>query len=326
MRSFRSSLFILVLHLLEGAQSNSLIQLNGNGYEGIVIAIDPNVPEDETLIQNIKDMVTKASPYLFEATEKRFYFKNVAILIPENWKAKPEYVKPKLETYKNADVVVTEPNPPENDGPYTEQMGKCGEKGEKIYFTPDFVAGKKVLQYGPQGRVFVHEWAHLRWGVFNEYNNEQKFYLSNRRNKPVICSADIRGDIGVPQCQGGSCVTKRCRLDGVTGLYQKECEFIPNSQQSEKASIMYAQSIESVVEFCKEKNHNKEAPNDQNQKCNLRSTWEVIQDSEDFKKTTPMTTQPPAPTFSLLQIGQRIVCLVLDKSGSMTVGLFMQKP
>lgn len=54
MRSFRSSLFILVLHLLEGARSNSLIQLNGNGYEGIVIAIDPNVPEDETLIQNIK--------------------------------------------------------------------------------------------------------------------------------------------------------------------------------------------------------------------------------------------------------------------------------
>lgn len=45
----------------------------------------------------------------------------------------------------------------------------------------------------------------------------------------------------------------------------------------------------------------------------------MIQDSEDFKTTTPMTTQPPSPTFSLLQIGQRIVCLVLDKSGSMTV-------
>nr|BAG53415.1 unnamed protein product [Homo sapiens] len=33
-----------------------------------------------------------------------------------------------------------------------------------------------------------------------------------------------------------------------------------------------------------------------------------------------MTTQPPNPTFSLLQIGQRIVCLVLDKSGSMATG------
>uniref|UniRef100_A0A8C3X8X6 Calcium-activated chloride channel regulator 1 n=1 Tax=Catagonus wagneri TaxID=51154 RepID=A0A8C3X8X6_9CETA len=320
MRSFKSSVLVFILHLLEGALGNSLIQLNNNGYEGIVFAIDPNVPEDETLIQKIKDMVTEASPYLFEATEKRFYFKNVAILIPTNWKTKPEYAKPKLETYKNADVVVTEPNPPDNDGPYTEQMGNCGEKGEKIYFTPDFLAGKKLLQYGPQGRAFVHEWAHLRWGVFNEYNSDQKFYLSNKQKKPVICSAGITGQNKVQQCQGGSCVTRSCKSDRVTGLYEKDCEFILDPDQTEKASIMYAQSIPSVVEFCKEKNHNKEAPNDQNRKCNLRSTWEVIQDSEDFKKTTPMTTQPPKPTFSLLQIGQRIVCLVLDKSGSMTIG------
>ncbi|KAJ1063723.1 hypothetical protein K5549_005490 [Capra hircus] len=371
MGSFKNSVFILVLHLLEGALSDSLIQLNNNGYEGIVIAIDPNVPEDETLIQHIKicgqgtslwalppswsslssllfgetlplvsceqnplsqslntcfskavrkDMVTDASPYLFEATEKRFYFKNVAILIPENWKTKPEYVKPKLETYKNADVLVAEPNPTGNDGPYTEQMGGCGEKGDRIYLTPDFLAGNKLLQYGPQGRAFVHEWAHLRWGVFNEYNNDQKFYLSNRRKKPVICSAGITGETVIEKCQGGSCVTQPCKHDRKTGLYEEGCEFIPHKSQTEKASIMYSQSIDTVVKFCTEKNHNKEAPNQQNTKCNRRSTWEVIQDSEDFKTTTPMTTQPPKPTFSLLQIGQRIVCLVLDKSGSMTIG------
>lgn len=51
-----------------------------------------------------QDMVTQASPYLFEATEKRFYFKNVAILIPETWKTKPEYVRPKLETFKNVRI------------------------------------------------------------------------------------------------------------------------------------------------------------------------------------------------------------------------------
>lgn len=30
-------------------------------------------------------------------------------------------------------------------------MGNCGEKGERIHFTPDFVAGKLLRQYGPQG-------------------------------------------------------------------------------------------------------------------------------------------------------------------------------
>lgn len=54
MGSFKNSVFVLVLHLLEGALSESLIQLSNNGYEGIVIAIDPNVPEDETLIQHIQ--------------------------------------------------------------------------------------------------------------------------------------------------------------------------------------------------------------------------------------------------------------------------------
>ncbi|XP_077761425.1 calcium-activated chloride channel regulator 1 [Canis aureus] len=320
MGSFKSSVFILVLHLLEGTLSDSLIQLNNNGYEGIVIAIDPNVPEDETIIQQIKDMVTQASPYLFEATEKRFYFKNVAILIPEKWKTKPEYVRPKLETYKNADVLVAEQNPLGNDEPYTEQMGRCGEKGERIHFTLDFLAGKKFSQYGPQERVFVHEWAHLRWGVYDEYNNDQKFYLSNGKKEAVRCSAGISGKNVIKKCQGGSCITKSCKLDKVTGLYEEGCEFIPYDRQTEPASIMFSQSIDSVVKFCTEKNHNKDAPNPQNQRCNLRSTWEVIQDSEDFKKTTPMTTQPPTPTFSLLQIGQRIVCLVLDKSGSMATG------
>ncbi|XP_004480963.2 calcium-activated chloride channel regulator 1 [Dasypus novemcinctus] len=320
MGPFKSSVFILALCLLEGALSNSLIQLNNNGYEGIVIAIDSNVPEDETLIQQIKDMVTQASPYMFEATEKRFYFKNVAILIPEKWKTKPEYVRPKLETYKNADVLVAVRDPPGNDGPYTEQIGKCGEMGEKIHLTPDFLAGKLLKLYGPQGRAFVHEWAHLRWGVFDEYNNDQKFYLSKGKNQPVRCSADITGKNEIYKCQGGSCITRRCRPIPATGEFEKECEFIPDEVQTEKASIMFSQKIQSVVAFCTEKNHNKEAPNLQNQKCNLQSTWTVISDSEDFKKTTPMTTQPPQPTFSLLQIGQRIVCLVLDKSGSMTTG------
>lgn len=318
MGSFRSFRFLLILYLLKGTLSNSLIQLNNNGYEGIVVAIDPNVPENETLIQHIKDMVTQASPYLFEATGKRFYYKNVAILIPEKWKTKPDYVRPKLETYKNADVLVAAAQPGGNDEPYTEQIGRCGEQGERIHFTPDFLAGKMQTQYGPQGRAFVREWARLRWGVFDEYNNKEKFYLASGKNEAVRCSAAVTGRSEFNKCQGGSCISRPCRPNAHTGLYEEACEFLPDTKQEAKASIMFAQSISSVVEFCTEENHNKEAPTLQNQKCNLRSTWEVISDSEDFKKTTPMTTQPPAPSFSLLQIGQRIVCLVLDKSGSMS--------
>lgn len=47
------AIMLLALHLLPGVK-NSLVNLSNNGYDGIVIAINPSVPEDEKLIQNIK--------------------------------------------------------------------------------------------------------------------------------------------------------------------------------------------------------------------------------------------------------------------------------
>uniref|UniRef100_A0A8D1W7E8 Calcium-activated chloride channel regulator 1 n=1 Tax=Sus scrofa TaxID=9823 RepID=A0A8D1W7E8_PIG len=315
---FFSSVLLLVLHLLQGSRT-SLVQLNANGYEGVLIAIDPAVPEDETLITEIKDMVTAASTYLFEATEKRFYFKNVSILIPESWKNITQYKRPKQESYKHADVIVAPPTVPGRDEPYTKQFTECGEKAEYIHFTPDFVLGKKQNEFGPSGKALVHEWAHLRWGVFDEYNNDEPFYRAkSKKIEATRCSTGITGVNRVHKCQGGSCATRPCRTDANTKLYEKDCQFFPDKYQIEKTSIMFMQGIDSVAEFCNEKNHNREAPSLQNKKCDSRSTWEVISSSEDFNITEVMVAPPPAPVFSLLKISERIVCLVLDKSGSMS--------
>ncbi|KAM5256995.1 calcium-activated chloride channel regulator 4-like [Ctenodactylus gundi] len=309
--------FLVVLYFLQGSNT-SLVQLNDNGYEDVIIAIDPGVPEDTDITEHIKDIVTTASTYLFEATEKRFFFKNVSILIPETWTRKPEYRRPKFESYKHADVIVAAPTIPGSDEPYTRQFTECGEKAEYIHFTPDFVLGKKQNEYGPSGRLLVHEWAHLRWGVFDEYNDGQPFYSAqSKKIEATRCSPKISGVNKFYRCQGGSCITRNCRQDSTTKLYEKGCQFIPDKVQTEKASIMFMQSINSVVEFCDKKSHNQEAPSLQNIKCDQRSTWEVISDSEDFKKTMPVTGPPPSPSFSLLRISERIVCLVLDKSGSM---------
>uniref|UniRef100_A0A4X1UBV5 Calcium-activated chloride channel regulator 1 n=1 Tax=Sus scrofa TaxID=9823 RepID=A0A4X1UBV5_PIG len=266
-------------------------------------------------------MVTAASTYLFEATEKRFYFKNVSILIPESWKNITQYKRPKQESYKHADVIVAPPTVPGRDEPYTKQFTECGEKAEYIHFTPDFVLGKKQNEFGPSGRLFVHEWAHLRWGVFDEYNDDEPFYsakskkIEATRHGHLNC---ITGINRVNKCQGGSCITRTCRIDANTKLYEKDCQFFPDKYQTEKTSIMFMQGIDSVAEFCNEKNHNREAPSLQNKKCDSRSTWEVISSSEDFNITEVMVAPPPAPVFSLLKISERIVCLVLDKSGSMS--------
>lgn len=314
---FRSFVFLLVLYLLQGSNS-SLVRLNNNGYEDVIIAIDPDVPENETLIEKVKDMMTTASTFLFEATEKRLFFKTVSILIPENWKENSQYKKPKHESYKHADVLVTLPTLQGNDEPYTKQFTACEEKGEYIHFTPDFILGKKQNEYGPTGKLFVHEWAHLRWGVFDEYNDDEPFYSAkSKKIEATRCSTSITGLNRVYKCQGNSCVFKKCRTDSKTKLYEKDCQFFPHKDQTEKTSIMFMQGINSVVGFCNEETHNREAPSLQNQKCNFRSIWEVISNSEDLKNTKPMEETPPSPVFSLLRVRERIVCLVLDKSGSM---------
>ena len=46
-------ILFLTLHLLPGMKS-SMVNLINNGYDGIVIAINPSVPEDEKLIENIQ--------------------------------------------------------------------------------------------------------------------------------------------------------------------------------------------------------------------------------------------------------------------------------
>ncbi|XP_045657816.1 calcium-activated chloride channel regulator 1-like [Ursus americanus] len=311
----------LALHLLPGVKS-SMANLNNNGYDGIVIAINPGVPEDEKLIQNIKEMVTEASTYLFHATKRRVYFRNVSILIPNTWKSKSEYSMPKQESYDQADVIVANPYLKYGDDPYTLQYGQCGEKGQYIHFTPNFLLTNNLPIYGSRGRVFVHEWAHLRWGIFDEYNVDRPFYISSRNTiEATRCSTHITGiNVVFKECQGSSCITRPCRHDSQTGLYEAKCTFIPEKSQTARDSIMFVQSLDSVTEFCTAKTHNTEAPNLQNKMCSSRSTWDVIMDSDDFRNASPMkgTDPPPHPTFSLLKSKQRVVCLVLDKSGSMS--------
>ncbi|XP_047727962.1 calcium-activated chloride channel regulator 2 isoform X3 [Prionailurus viverrinus] len=290
------------------------VQLQDNGYDGLLIAINPQVSEDQNLIPNIKEMITEASFYLFNATKRRVFFRNIKILIPTTWKAN-NYSKVKQELYEKANVIVTDWYGAHGDDPYTLQYRGCGKEGKYIHFTSNFLLNDDLTAgYGPRGRVFVHEWAHLRWGVFDEYNNEKPFYINGQNQiKVTRCSSDITG---IFVCEKGPCPQENCII---SKLFKEGCMFIYNSTQNATASIMFMQSLSSVVEFCNARTHNQEAPNLQNQMCSLRSAWDVITDSADFNHSFPMngTGLPPPPVFSLIQAGDKVVCLVLDVSSKM---------
>ncbi|XP_038601903.1 calcium-activated chloride channel regulator 2 [Tachyglossus aculeatus] len=294
------------------------VTLEENAYDGLLIAIHPLVPENQHLIQNIKEMMTEASFYLFNATKRRAYFRNINVLIPSTWKAN-NYRKATRETYENANVIVASRFGTNADNPYTLQYGGCGEEGKYIHFTPNFLVNDNLTAaYGSRGRVFVHEWAHLRWGVFDEYNNEKPFYMAGENQVKVTrCSSNLSG---IFVCEKSNCIQGDCVINELTGLFKEGCMFIHNDTQTARGSIMYMQSLSSVVEFCDENTHNKEAPNLQNKMCSLRSTWDVIKHSADFSGNHPMSGDqlPPPPSFSMLQMGARLVCLVLDVSKRMS--------
>ncbi|OCT85209.1 hypothetical protein XELAEV_18023373mg [Xenopus laevis] len=289
-----------------------MVKLQNGGYEDIVFAINPGLRENVKIIENIQNMIKEATQYLFSATKNRVFIRSVKILIPMTW-PKKNYIKAKTETYDKADVIIASPHVKFGDDPYTLQYGGCGEPGKYIHMTPDFLLKDNLISsYGPRGRVFVHEWAHLRWGVFDEYNYEKPFYIaSNKKVEATRCSTDIIGTY-IKQFQG-----KACNFNPQTGLYEDDCVFVPERNQAAKSSIMYLQGLPPVTEFC-EKNHNTEAPTLQNRICNSRSTWDVIMNSTDIKSTPPKAdSNLPVPTFSLLQSSDRVLTLVLDVSGSM---------
>ncbi|NXI89536.1 CLCA1 regulator, partial [Psophia crepitans] len=321
MRMTGTLIFLLssqLLHLAKG----SMVQLNKNGYEDLVVAINPQVPEDANIVLNTMNMIKNASRHLFEITKHHFFFKSVKIIIPKTWKKNPNYARLRTESYDKADVIIADPYIKHVDDPYTLHYGGCKEKGRYIRFTPNFLLNDSLTDvYGEKGRVFVHEWAHFRWGVFDEYNDDVPFYVSRNSEsvEATSCPAGVAGRPVFPDCSGNICETRSCRYDGQ--LYEKGCIFIPDIQQNISCSVMFSQYLSSVVEFCDKNTHNSEAPNMHNKICDHKSTWEVIMESDDFRNLAVVNASvPPSETsFRLLQTRDTTVALVLDVSGSMSM-------
>ncbi|XP_075689079.1 calcium-activated chloride channel regulator 1-like isoform X2 [Rhinoderma darwinii] len=262
-------------------------------------------------------MVKEATHDLFKATRQRLYIRSAKILIPITWSLK--YNNRTREKYEKADVIIANTFQNIGDAPYTSQYGGCGEQGQYIHLTPNFLLQDFTSLYGTYGKVFVHEWAQLRWGVFEEHNTDQPFYVSGKHQvEATRCSGSINGSYRVPQHMEHHCVTRPCMIDRNTGLLAQGCTFFPEKNLSAGESVMYSPGLQSVSGFCDETNHNMEAPTMQNRLCNCHSTWDIIKNSSDIVSTDPREDTIPEPTFTLLRYRERVITLLIDVSGSMS--------
>jgi len=305
------------------------VKLVSNGYEGVVIAINPSVKEDANIIQSLKKIWTEASESLYIATKERAYFRDITILVPNTWTA-GTYQKSGKASYENADVLVADAHPGHGNEPYTLHFGLCGGHGEYIHLTPDYVANASYVEsWGPKGKVMVHEWAHLRWGVFDETggNGYPDFYYKDGKIEANRSPVGLQGKlVHLSKDENGTVVSSNCEIDLQTGLpYEGECQFIPNENQANvTTSMMSMQYLDNVIHFCHDDKSdpanmcNRDAPNEHNRLCSQRSVWDVILSSDDFNGLKPTAVQNLQPTFKVVQPKQsNQFVFVIDTSGSM---------
>ncbi|CAH1802573.1 unnamed protein product [Owenia fusiformis] len=306
------------------------ITMTDNKYNGLFVAIHEDVAENEILIENLKEYITEMSSSLFTALKFRGFIGDVTILVPSTWKNKT-YEQASSEHFSMGNILIKRRNVSNirEHGPLTKQPGFCGEEGIELLLSEKYVLDKTFAQenWGHIGKCLAHEWAHLRYGVFDEYpvgkNSTQFYTTSSGTTEYVRCNLAIKGTIVKSDVTYNDVI---CELDPITGLYQDGCTFKPNPNTAAKASLMFYSWIYSINTFCDDADsdsaivHNAEAPNLQNTMCDGRSVWSVIREHNDFKNgSNPVRNQPPVnPTFRVIQEqSSRWLVLALDISASM---------
>ncbi len=125
--------------------ANGQVTLTNNGYQQLVVAIGENVAEDFSLVDRIKSVMTNASSYLYTATKRRAYFKDVTILVPETWSDRAIYEPRTIERFESAEIRIDEPVFPGAHSAYVQVSAlKCGMPGIYMHITPFRLTDEKV--------------------------------------------------------------------------------------------------------------------------------------------------------------------------------------
>merc|ERR1711971_216439 len=315
-------------------RSSSRASISENGYAGVVIVVSPEESENPALVESIKKLFTSASAELYGATRQRAFFSEVTILVPQSWSIASE---PSVdETFEDAEFRLGPSNPVYGHNPYTVQNRDCGDPGDFTHLTSWFVlnhATNASTEFGRTDKVIVHEWAKLRWGVFEEfgYPGDERFPMFYFKTtwgpngqedvlKPNFCtSTEVEGE-SRDVVTGGECSN-----DPDSGLPDSRCYFFPRVEGTVASSYMALPFLDSVTDFCDQTEanlHHAEIPTKHNLYCDGESTWDVIKENLDFANEV----NPPnldildtTPSFRVVQSKKPKYVVLMDVSTSMEI-------
>ncbi|GBN07830.1 Calcium-activated chloride channel regulator 1 [Araneus ventricosus] len=293
---------LFVLYFLHPV-STSRIKIVNNGYEDILISLDPKTSarNRKFAISNLQNIFEDASSILTTSTKGRAYFRSVTFLIPRSWGGiRTWYSRADNSTSfedagaaldrRNADIVVTSSKT--NDFSYTLHQGGCGRRALRIYLPENHLLDSRRRL---NGRDFVRLWAEFRYGIFPEggFRGDEKYpeqfsapdedagRKTGCRSEPKRLQDDCVGtDVCIKECKDEcevECDVKckeRC---------EKKCE-----KEPVVSSLADQHLPNSAVLFCEGRlslgpNHDPSSPSKHNLLCNEEGTWFTVLRSPDFK-------------------------------------------
>ena len=200
-----------------------------------------------------------SSKRLYEALDQRVFFKTVSIVVPSSWrdgKCQTIIRPPKGGTpYRSTDVIVTNIDPVHGDNPFTQQTSGCGQPGDKISLPYSFVTAwnQSWAEFGDPSKLFVKEWAKLRYGIFDEHGYIHdpmypNFYYANGQVMPT-------GSIDVPL--GGIWINMMTGHTGCDPKTEPNCLFYPHDKLMHQVtcSLGNVHFLPNVTKFCDARNN-----------------------------------------------------------------------
>ncbi|RDD39812.1 Calcium-activated chloride channel regulator 2 [Trichoplax sp. H2] len=291
------------------------VTINNNGYEDITVALSPSITQtsNANIIDKIRQLLTVASGYLYTATRRRAYFRQITIVLPSSWSTTSDQSVTVQDNYWNADIQVDsfDRRLLDIEFAYVLRTGGCSVAGHSISMSPLW------LDRSLAGREMVQLWAQYRYGVFEEYamRSQDLVYLdSYGKLQTTRCSASLTGNIS-------HIATRQiCKLP-----YSDQCKFSANDPSMATASIMLDPHLNRISEFCDDNKsnpqtlHNRQAINRQNNFCRFRSVWDVISSSNDFAKgnNLPRNLTDVTPIFTVVRQAYPKIVIAIDISNSM---------
>ncbi|CAD7094161.1 unnamed protein product [Hermetia illucens] len=240
--------------------------VEASAYEEITIEIDENVPPNNCseVLKMLEITLSATSRHLLTALDRTVYFSNFSIILPHTW---PDYCLPANTSIDRSrgnpsDISITQDHLLFGDQIWTQQSGKCGERGDQIF------ASFNSFYRPSASKELLKEWIKYRYGVFDEIGYESDSIY------PRCYTADKQY---VTACSNEK-ITDNGFCDQTNQSINLERLVNPNAD----SSILFLPQPDNIKKVCDESNHDRLAPTKHNLLCGRRSVREIIMKSSDF--------------------------------------------